>query len=58
MTTACEYDGSFSGARLETDRSNGYIKKDGRFERVVVDATLAFPIIVAETFAKQVHGGE
>ncbi len=52
VTTAMEYDGSFSGSRLQTDRSNGYIKEDGRFERVVTDATLAFPIIVAETFAK------
>jgi len=55
ITTGLEYDGSFSGARIQTDKDNDYISKDGKFAKVVTDATLVFPIIVAETFAKQVH---
>ena len=48
-----EYDGSDSGASPDEAISWGKIKKDAKPVKVVADATLVFPIIVAETFAKK-----
>ena len=47
-----EFDGSDAGARPDEAVSWGKITKDGESVKVFGDATIIFPIIVAETFAK------
>lgn len=52
VNTAEEYDGSDSGALPEEAISWGKLKVDGTHIKVFGDATLLFPILVAESFAK------
>lgn len=52
INTAQEFDGSDSGARPDEAVSWGKIRGDAESVKVYSDATLVFPILVAETFAK------
>lgn len=52
INTGQEFDGSDAGARPDEAISWGKIKAGSRHVKVHADATLVFPIIVAETFAK------
>jgi len=52
LNTANEFDGSDAGASPDEAISWGKIKTDAKPIKVVADATLTFPLIVAETFAK------
>ncbi|XP_070531849.1 deoxyhypusine synthase-like isoform X2 [Ptychodera flava] len=52
INTANEFDGSDSGARPDEAISWGKIKKTASPVKVYADATLVFPLIVAETFAR------
>ncbi|KAG8198748.1 hypothetical protein JTE90_023511 [Oedothorax gibbosus] len=55
INTANEFDGSDSGARPDEAVSWGKIKKTATPVKVYADATLVFPLIVAETFAVKFH---
>ncbi|XP_054712392.1 probable deoxyhypusine synthase isoform X2 [Uloborus diversus] len=55
INTANEFDGSDSGARPDEAVSWGKIKKTATPVKVYADATLVFPLLVAETFAKKFH---
>lgn len=55
INTANEYDGSDSGARPDEAVSWGKIKKEAKPVKVNADATLIFPLVVAETFARHHH---
>jgi deoxyhypusine synthase len=55
INTACDYDGSDSGASPEEAISWGKIRATAQPVKVTVDATIAFPLIVAATFAKNVE---
>ncbi|XP_076321244.1 deoxyhypusine synthase isoform X1 [Tachypleus tridentatus] len=55
INTACEFDGSDSGARPDEAVSWGKIKREARPVKVYGDATLVFPLLVAETFARCHH---
>ncbi|PIN03098.1 Deoxyhypusine synthase [Handroanthus impetiginosus] len=48
-----EFDGSDSGARPDEAVSWGKIRGSAKTVKVHCDATIAFPILVAETFAAQ-----
>eukprot|EP00743_Colponemidia_sp_Colp-15_P004764 GILK01005131.1.p1 GENE.GILK01005131.1~~GILK01005131.1.p1 ORF type:complete len:380 (+),score=57.19 GILK01005131.1:55-1140(+) len=52
INTAQEFDGSDAGARPDEAVSWGKIRIDAQPVKVYADATLVFPLIVAETFAK------
>ncbi|KAI8814544.1 deoxyhypusine synthase [Cladochytrium replicatum] len=52
INTAQEFDGSDAGARPDEAISWGKIKMTAEPVKVYADATLVFPLIVAETFAK------
>ena len=52
INTGNEYDGSDSGARPDEAISWGKIKKDANPIKINADATLIFPILVAQTFVK------
>jgi len=52
LNTANEFDGSDAGASPDEAISWGKIKASAKPVKVVADATLTFPLIVAETFAK------
>ncbi|EPS37843.1 hypothetical protein H072_8455 [Dactylellina haptotyla CBS 200.50] len=52
INTANEFDGSDAGARPDEAVSWGKIKIGGEAVKVYAEATLAFPLIVAATFAK------
>ncbi|KAI1607899.1 deoxyhypusine synthase [Exophiala viscosa] len=52
INTAQEFDGSDAGARPDEAVSWGKIKADADSVKVYVEATVAFPLIVAGTFAK------
>jgi len=52
INTAQEFDGSDSGARPDEAISWGKIKMDAKPVKVYAEATLVFPLIVAQTFAK------
>uniref|UniRef100_A0A8D8M1Q0 deoxyhypusine synthase n=2 Tax=Cacopsylla melanoneura TaxID=428564 RepID=A0A8D8M1Q0_9HEMI len=54
INTASEFDGSDSGARPDEAKSWGKIKRDATPVKIYADATLVFPLLVAETFAKHV----
>jgi deoxyhypusine synthase len=54
INTGQEFDGSDSGARPDEAVSWGKIKKDARHVKLYADATLVFPLIVAQSFAKSV----
>jgi deoxyhypusine synthase len=52
INTGQEFDGSDAGARPDEAVSWGKIKTDGDSVKVYAEATVAFPLIVAATFAK------
>nr|XP_027066579.1 deoxyhypusine synthase isoform X2 [Coffea arabica] len=54
INTAQEYDGSDSGARPDEAVSWGKIRGSAKAVKVHCDATIAFPLLVAETFATKV----
>lgn len=58
INTAGEFDGSDAGAAPDEAISWGKIKMTARPIKVVADATLVFPLIVAETFAKYYYAKE
>ncbi|KAL3825236.1 hypothetical protein ACJIZ3_021265 [Penstemon smallii] len=51
INTAQEFDGSDSGARPDEAVSWGKIRGNAKTVKVHCDATIAFPLLVAETFA-------
>lgn len=53
INTANEFDGSDSGARPDEAVSWGKIKKEAIPVKVYADASLVFPLLVGETFARQ-----
>ena len=55
INTAQEFDGSDSGARPDEAVSWGKIKKDATPCKVYAEASLVFPILVGETFAREFH---
>jgi deoxyhypusine synthase len=57
INTASEFDGSDSGARPDEAVSWGKIKLTAKPVKVYSDATIAFPLLVAQTFAKYVNAG-
>ena len=52
INTAQEFDGSDAGARPDEAVSWGKIKVGAQSVKVYAEVTLVFPIVVAETFAK------
>lgn len=52
INTASEFDGSDSGARPDEAVSWGKIRPNANPVKLYADATLVFPLIVAQTFAK------
>nr|CEO86979.2 deoxyhypusine synthase [Crotalaria spectabilis] len=54
INTAQEFDGSDSGARPDEAVSWGKIRGSAKTVKVHCDATIAFPLLVAETFATRV----
>ncbi|XP_017353303.1 deoxyhypusine synthase isoform X2 [Cebus imitator] len=54
INTAQEFDGSDSGARPDEAVSWGKIRMDAQPVKVYADASLVFPLLVAETFAQKV----
>ncbi|KAJ2796907.1 Deoxyhypusine synthase [Coemansia guatemalensis] len=52
VNTAQEFDGSDAGARPDEAVSWGKIKADADSVKVYADASLVFPLLVAQTFAK------
>jgi deoxyhypusine synthase len=55
INTAQEFDGSDSGARPDESISWGKIRSTGSAVKVYGEATLIFPLLVAQTFAKEVE---
>ncbi|CAK8673214.1 deoxyhypusine synthase-like [Clavelina lepadiformis] len=55
INTAQEFDGSDSGARPDEAVSWGKIRMDATPVKVYTEASLVFPLIVAETFARHHH---
>ncbi|KAK8971077.1 Deoxyhypusine synthase [Platanthera guangdongensis] len=53
INTAQEYDGSDSGAQPDEAISWGKIKASAKTVKVYCDATIAFPLLVATTFARR-----
>lgn len=53
INTGQEFDGSDSGARPDEAVSWGKIKTDAKPVKVYADASLVFPLVVAETFARR-----
>nr|KAF6479677.1 deoxyhypusine synthase [Molossus molossus] len=54
INTAQEFDGSDSGARPDEAVSWGKIRVDAKPVKVYADASLVFPLLVAETFAQKI----
>ncbi|XP_037079021.1 probable deoxyhypusine synthase [Pollicipes pollicipes] len=52
VNTASEFDGSDAGARPDEAVSWGKIRVDARPVKVYAEASLVFPLLVAETFAR------
>lgn len=52
INTAQEFDGSDSGARPDEAVSWGKIRMDAKPVKVCGDATILFPLLVSQTFAK------
>jgi len=55
INTGQEFDGSDSGASPEEAISWGKIRIDAKPVKVCADATIAFPLIVSQTFAKDLQ---
>lgn len=53
LNTASEFDGSDSGARPDEAVSWGKIKKDATPVKIYAEASLIFPLLVGQTFAKR-----
>ena len=53
VSTAQEYDGSDSGARPDEAVSWGKICAGAKPVKVYGDASIMFPLIISQTFAKQ-----
>uniref|UniRef100_A0A8C5P514 Deoxyhypusine synthase n=1 Tax=Jaculus jaculus TaxID=51337 RepID=A0A8C5P514_JACJA len=53
VNTAQEFDGSYSGAHPDEAVSWGKIRMDAQPVKVHADASLVFPLLVAETFARK-----
>ncbi|NP_001187340.1 deoxyhypusine synthase [Ictalurus punctatus] len=53
VNTGQEFDGSDSGARPDEAVSWGKIRMDAKPVKIYADATIVFPLLVAETFAQQ-----
>lgn len=53
VSTAQESDGSDSGARPDEAVSWGKIRSDAKPVKVFGDASILFPLIISQTFAKQ-----
>lgn len=53
LNTASEFDGSDSGARPDEAVSWGKIRKEATPVKIYAEATLVFPLLVAQTFAKR-----
>ncbi|XP_062841150.1 deoxyhypusine synthase isoform X1 [Trichomycterus rosablanca] len=53
VNTGQEFDGSDSGARPDEAVSWGKIRMDAKPVKVYADASIIFPLLVAETFAQQ-----
>ena len=53
INTAQEFDGSDSGAQPDEAVSWGKIRADAHPVKVSGDATILFPLLVSQTFAKQ-----
>lgn len=56
INTAQEFDGSDSGAKPDEAVSWGKIRMEARPVKVCADATIVFPLLVSQTFAKRVGG--
>ena len=52
ITTATQYDGSLSGARLEEAVSWGKIKENAKYVTVDGDATIILPLMLAALYEK------
>ena len=52
LNTRSEFDGSDSGARPDEAVSWGKIRKDAKPVKIYAEASLVFPLLVAETFAR------
>jgi deoxyhypusine synthase len=52
VNTAQEFDGSDAGARPDEAISWGKVRIDAKPVKVYADATLVFPLLVAQTFAR------
>ncbi len=52
LTTAPEYDGSLSGARVREAVSWGKVKEDAAWQTVEGDATITLPLLVADLFER------
>ena len=55
MNSVADYDGSDAGASPDEAISWGKIRRDAKPVKITADASLVFPLLVAETFAKHVH---
>jgi len=55
LNTSSEFDGSDSGARPDEAISWGKIRMDAKPVKVYAEASLVFPLLVAETFARKHH---
>ena len=53
--TGSEYDGSDSGAKPDEAVSWGKIRLDGESVKIFGEASIIFPLLVAQTFAKDYH---
>uniref|UniRef100_A0A804P876 Deoxyhypusine synthase n=1 Tax=Zea mays TaxID=4577 RepID=A0A804P876_MAIZE len=58
INTAQEFDGSDSGAHPDEAVSWGKIKGSAKPVKVHCDASIAFPLLVAATFARKVHNSK
>ncbi|KAL7750430.1 Deoxyhypusine synthase [Sorochytrium milnesiophthora] len=55
VNTGQEFDGSDAGARPDEAVSWGKIRIDAQTVKIYADATLVFPLLVSQTFAKRYH---
>ena len=53
ISTAQEFDGSDSGARPDEAVSWGKIRPEANPVKVYGDASIIFPLLISQTFAKQ-----
>lgn len=58
INTSSEYDGSDSGASPDEAVSWGKIKSNAKYVKVFCDASIAFPMLICNTFAKFYHSNK